>query len=508
MPRYAAVDIGSNSLRLLVAEASPGVPLQTVAVDRQVTRLGESVFRTGRIGGEAMQLACDVLERMARTYLKLDVLGVRAVATSAVRDAGNQAEFLARASQAIGAPVEIISGAEEARLIHLGVQARWPHPDKRIVVLDVGGGSAEVILSENGRLAGSVSKPLGAVRLKELFLKSDPPTPQELRRMDEYIEEKLSAAVGRIGRDKVDRTIATSATASAVVCAINGIPREERDTADRLRAGAAQVRRLYERLAATGLAGRRKIAGIGPRRAEIIVPGAALLHRALQDFGFPSLYYSAAGVRDGIVADLLARGVGKELSMLSREQRRVVEELAAHYGVARAHARKVAEIARVLFHEMIDTHRLAPEFGKLLEAAGYLHDAGHYVSDTGHHRHSFYLIAHSDLPGFTERERSLIAHLCRYHRKSLPGAAHSGFQSLPAGDRQSLLRLIPLLRLADALDRSHRQVVERLECRSAGGDLVVRLKARSDPGLEIWAAERLGGLFHETYSRRLVLAKE
>jgi len=188
MPRYAAIDIGSNSLRMEAAEVIPGAPAKILASDRQVTRLGESVFRTGKVSAEAIALVCKVLSGMAQQYRKLEVIGVRAVATSAIRDAGNQNEFLARASESIAAPVEIISGQEESRLIHLGVQSRWPHPKQRVLLIDVGGGSAEVIHSECGHLREAVSKPLGAVRLTEVFLKNDPPAPAELHRMQDYIE--------------------------------------------------------------------------------------------------------------------------------------------------------------------------------------------------------------------------------------------------------------------------------------------------------------------------------
>src|SRR6476646_2805875 len=175
MPRYAAIDIGSNSIRMAAAEVVPGELPQTLAVDREVVRLGESVFRNGALSESAIALASSVLTRMAETYQKLDVIGVRAVATSAVRDARNQEEFIQRAAQAIGSPVEIISGREEARLIHLGVQSTWPHPNKRLLIIDIGGGSAEIIASENGLVREVISKPLGAVRLKEMFLGDDPP---------------------------------------------------------------------------------------------------------------------------------------------------------------------------------------------------------------------------------------------------------------------------------------------------------------------------------------------
>src|SRR4051812_19173904 len=207
MPRYAAIDIGSNSVRMQAAEVIPGSPTRELASDREVTRLGESVFRQGRISDEAISFVCQVLKRMVDTYSKLEVIGVRAVATSAVRDASNQAQFITRASEVLGTPVEIISGAEEARLIHLGVQARWPHPKETILIIDVGGGSAEFIVGENGEMKEGVSRPLGAVRLNEVFLKSDPPTKVELTRLAKFINDKFEPARQRIAGFKFDRVI-------------------------------------------------------------------------------------------------------------------------------------------------------------------------------------------------------------------------------------------------------------------------------------------------------------
>src|SRR5579864_5691157 len=208
VPRYAAIDIGSNSIRMEAAEIAPGQPARILASDREVTRLGESVFRTGSVSEDAMQAACVVLARMADLYRRLDVVGVRAVATSAIRDAHNQKEFLERASQAAGTRVEIISGREEARLIHLGVESSWPQTASSILIIDIGGGSAGIIAAERGRLQEAFSKPLGAVRLHENFLLEDPPSAQQLRQMHEYIRQKLEGAVRRLGPLKWDRALA------------------------------------------------------------------------------------------------------------------------------------------------------------------------------------------------------------------------------------------------------------------------------------------------------------
>ena len=508
MPRYAAIDIGSNSIRMAAAEVVPGERRpQTLAQDREVVRLGESVFRNGSLSESAIALACAVLSRMADTYHGLDVLAARAVATSAVRDARNQDEFIARASQAIGAPVEIISGREEARLIHLGVESTWPQQNRRLLIVDIGGGSVELIAGENGALREVLSRPLGAVRLKEMFLADDPPAPRHLHQMREYIDDKLAGAVRRLGDGQWQRVIGTSASASAVVCSVNRVPRSKREAADHLRASTAQIRKLYEKLSAMGIAGRRKVTGIGPKRAEIIVPGVSVLLRVLETFHQPSMYYSAAGVRDGIIADLAARRVGRELAELSRDQRREVELMARRYGVALDHARAVAAMSGQMFNATQPMHQLPPHYGRLLEAAAYLHDVGHYVSDSAHHKHSYYLVANSDMPGFTARERELIANLCRYHRKSMPAPVHSNYQALNAEEKRALVYLIPLLRLADNLDLSKDQRVQSMECRLRDGQVVLQLRSNRDIDLEQWAAERVSDVFRQIYEKPLAITK-
>ncbi len=506
MPRYAAIDIGSNSIRMMAAEVSHG-ETSILTQDRQVIRLGESVFRSGRISDEALTLMRSTLERMAASYKALEIIGVRAVATSAVRDAGNQEEFLQAAGSALGTNVEVISGPEEARLIHLGVEARWPRAKERTLIVDVGGGSAELIIAQNGQLLDSVSRPLGALRLNELFLKNDPPNPEELRRMDAYIEEKLAPFLKLHGAERFDRTIATSASAAAIVCAVNGIPRSRREEAERVRASAAQIRDLFQVLLSGNLESRRKITGIGPRRAEIVIPGTAVFLKVLESFNQKSFHYSSAGVRDGIIADLAARGVGRELAQLSREQRAVVEGMAKRYDVSLKHVRQVAFLAHRLFETLQPVHRLPPAAGKLLEAASILHDIGHFVSNTGHHKHSAYLVANSDMPGFTAKERLAIAALCRFHRKSMPQSRHLHFSMLDPESRRWITSLSVIIRLADSLDRSHTQRVRDVTSSLREGTLCLCVDADSDADLEIWSANGDVKIFNDVFSRPLEIQR-
>ncbi|HEX4770968.1 MAG TPA: Ppx/GppA phosphatase family protein [Bryobacteraceae bacterium] len=506
MPRYAAVDIGSNSVRMMAAEVT-GAQTLILAQERQVTRLGESVFRDGSISSEALDFLCGTLAHMADVYKRLSVIAVRAVATSAVRDASNQEEFLQRTGAALGTSVEIISGAEEARLIHLGVESRWPRSKERTLIIDVGGGSGELIVSQDGQLADAVSKPLGAVRLTELFMRSDPPRPVELQRLQAYIDEKLTPFYRAHGSGKFQRTIVTSATAAAVVSAINQVARSKRDDADRQCVRASQVEEFYSTITRCDLAARRKMTGIGPRRAEIIIAGSAVFLRAIEIFGLKQLCYSAAGVRDGIIADLAGRGGAGELSRLSREQLGVVQEMASRYNVSAKHAEHVAKLSQSLFNSLQNVHKLPAEAGKLLESAAYLHDIGHFVSATGHHKHSAYLVANSDMPNFTDKERTTIAALCRFHRKTLPQPRHSQFQNLEPAGKRTVLNLLPLLRIADALDRGQAQRVQDICGVARDGSVTIEVNADAGADLEIWAATEASKAFREVYNMPIAIQR-
>ncbi len=505
MPVYAAVDIGSNSIKMVCAEATPTGVVRVLAEDRQVTRIGQSVFSQGVISGETLELVMSVLQRMRQGYSAWNPVGVRAVATSAVRDSRNQGEFLERATQALGEEVEIISGLEEARLVHLGVMTALPIPPLRALLIDIGGGSAEFILSEAGELAQAFSKTLGAVRLWQTFLQDDPPDKLQLRQLDEYVEERIDEVRMELGDSRIPLALATSSSALAMGCAVHGIPRGRRDSVSGMRVGLQQIEELYGRLSRIPLEERRKVVGIGPRRAEIILPGVALYRRALRMFGIDELMVLNAGVREGIAVDLARRGVGRERWTLTPEQRDVVERLAQRFGAQPAHAGKVAELAMGLYTGMEPLHQLPPWCGRVLEAAAYLRNIGHYVSATRHHKHSHYLVSNVDLPGFTESERRLVALLCRYHRKSMPMPSHPEYTSRPEEERRILGLLIPLVRLADALDRSRDQRVEGIRCHLSDERITIKLQHTVPADLECWAAQRNAEVMRGAYRRMLVV---
>jgi exopolyphosphatase / guanosine-5'-triphosphate,3'-diphosphate pyrophosphatase len=308
VPKHAAIDVGSNSIRLLIAEVDAVGRITPVHQDREVVRLGTGVFRDGQLCASSMGLACRVLARMAEAIERHRVASLRAVGTSALRDAANRSEFVLTASGILGAPLEVIGGLEEARLVQRGVAAQWPHEHERVLIVDVGGGSVQLILSDRERFAAGTSLPLGAVRLTETFISADPPRAADIARMRLHIREQIAGVAGRISRAVMHRVIATSATAGAIVCAVHNVKRSQRQLADRLGATAEQVDQLLGALVARDLKGRAGVVGVGRRRAEIIVAGVAVLDGIMSGLRLPRLQYSTAGVREGIVADLAQRG--------------------------------------------------------------------------------------------------------------------------------------------------------------------------------------------------------
>jgi exopolyphosphatase/guanosine-5'-triphosphate,3'-diphosphate pyrophosphatase len=345
------------------------------------------------------------------------------------------------------------------------------------------------------------------VRLTEVFLKDDPPTAMQLRRLENFIDEKFAPVRKRIAEFAFDRVICTSATAAAIVSVVQSIPRAKRDEADRLRAKTSELRKLFSDVARLEVSERKKIQGIGPRRAEIVVAGMAVFLRALEGLKLSSMFYSAAGVRDGIIADLAARGVGRERSRLTGPQLRLVEAMCRKYSVEPKSARQVARIASQLFDGLQTLHGLSLESGKLLDAAAFLHNTGHFISGTGHHKHSAYIVANSDMPGYTDRERLIIASLCRYHRKAMPTARHDLFGALTADEQRVVQKLIPLLRVAVSLDASREQKVEAAEVSAASEGVTIAVRGEGDIDLEMWAAESAADSFRQVYGIPMTLTR-
>jgi exopolyphosphatase / guanosine-5'-triphosphate,3'-diphosphate pyrophosphatase len=504
MPTFAAVDIGSNSVRLKIARLQGG-RLRPLHEDREVTRLGEGVFGTGFLSPDAMAATVKVLRRFHRATQQIVTDTVRVVATSALRDARNSQAFLEWVHSATGWRVEIISGVEEARLIHLGLVSGPRIDPAPMLMMDLGGGSCELTVSQSGRIRDAVSLPLGAVRLTNEFLRHDPPRKGELKRLRGFVTREVNRVVDRIAKSKVKNVIATSGTAAALA-----------EVASHLRTGSgrrrlmvsrAEMSRIAKRLARLAVAERRKIQGIGPRRAEIVVAGATVYHELLERLHLKGFRYSPLGLRDGILAQMAADYDASTRSgkQIESERWESIMDAVDHYHVDRKHALDVRDSAALLFTGLRSVHNLPPQYREWLTAAAMLYEVGDYVNRTGRHRHTNYIISNSEILGFTPQQRRIIAAIARYLGKSRPSDEDGPMKVIEPTERANVEKAIVLLRLARALNLGRSRAVEkvRISLRSAGVNLTLVPRRRMGVDLELWAVEKERDYFREVFGREL-----
>jgi exopolyphosphatase/guanosine-5'-triphosphate,3'-diphosphate pyrophosphatase len=508
MPTFAAVDIGSNSVRLKIARLQ-GRRLRAIHEDREVTRLGEGVFRTGFLTPESIAETVKVLRRFHRATQQIVTDSVRVVATSALRDARNSQAFLEWVRSATGWRVEIISGLEEARLIHLGLVSSRRMDTSTALMIDLGGGSCELTVSGRGRIRDTVSLPLGAVRLTDEFLGHDPPRKGELKRLRGFIAREVDRISHRITSARVKNVIATSGTAAALA-ATAGRLRKNTRSRQRAAVSRAEMTRIAKLLARLPVGERREIQGIGPKRAEIIVAGAFVYHELLERCHLKGFRYSPLGLRDGLLAQMAAEYDRSTRSGKQIESERwdSIAKAVAHYGVDRKHALDVRASAMRLFTALRSIHRLPAEYGEWLSAAAMLYEVGDFVNRNGRHRHTYYIISNSEILGYTPQQRRIIAAIARYLGNSRPTMEDGPMKAIDSNDRASVQKAILLLRLARALNLGRSHAVQEVKIRLRAGDVRLTLVPRRRVGvdLEQWAIEKDCVYFREVFGRELSTA--
>jgi len=511
MPTFAAIDIGSNSVRLKIASVQQH-HLKVVHEDREVVRLGESVFQTGVISPDAMANTIRALKRFQKAVQLHVADKVRVVATSAMRDARNAAAFTAWVKSATGWQVEVISGLEEGRLIHLGVVTGEPGARGRCVLIDLGGGSCEVTLSDQGRIREMVSLPLGAVRLQQEFLRNDPPEKQEIARLKQYIDRELRRAERKMGTPRVSLVIATSGTAAAL---------SEASVAMAGRAGSRSrahakpgvtrtedVRKLAERLAKMSNVQRASIPGIGPKRSEIIIGGATVYTHLLERLGLKGFRYSPLGLSNGILAQMLG-----EADLRASVHRKIeterwagVLEVCRRYGVDQRKAEPVREHVMQLYDELARVHELPQEYRLWLQAAAMMQDVGKYMNHQGHHRHTQYILANSEIFGFSPEQRAIVSAIARYLGKSRPDAMDRVMRAVPVEEHINVVRAVVLLRLAVALNQDRASAVVKMRAHIYPKRVVLDLiPGRGGAELEAWSLKKEGAYFREVFERDLAV---
>jgi exopolyphosphatase / guanosine-5'-triphosphate,3'-diphosphate pyrophosphatase len=507
MPTFAAVDIGSNSVRLKIARLQSG-RLRALHEDREVTRLGEGVFGSGFLTPDSIAETVKVLRRFHRATQQIVTDSVRVVATSALRDARNAQAFLEWVRSATGWRVEIISGVEEARLIHLGLISSARVDSAPTLMMDLGGGSCELTITQGGHIRDAVSLPLGAVRLTNEFLRHDPIRKGELKRLRGFITREVNRIIDRMGTAKLKNVIATSGTAAALVAVASHLRRGA--SRQRLLVSSTEMKRIAKRLARLPVAERRKIEGIGPRRAEIIVAGAIVYQELLDRLRLKGFRYSPLGLRDGILAQMAADYDRSTRSGRQVEFERWESIMTAvnHYRVDRKHALDVRNAATLLFSALRSLHRLPAEYREWLSAAAMLYEVGDYVNRNGRHRHTHYIISNSEILGYTPQQRRTIAAIARYLGKSRPTMEDGPMKLLDPGDRADVQKAILLLRLARALNLGRSRAVERVRVavRSAEVKLTLVPRRRMGVDLELWAIEKERDYFREVFGRELSTA--
>jgi exopolyphosphatase/guanosine-5'-triphosphate,3'-diphosphate pyrophosphatase len=507
MPTFAAIDIGSNSVRLKIARVVRG-RLETLHEDREVTRLGESVFATGALDPHAMSHTLRVLRRFHRATQTHAADNVRVVATSALRDARNTRAFLDWVRTATGWKLEVISGLEEGRLIHLGVLANSRLAKTRALLIDLGGGSCELTVSLNGHIAEMVSLPIGAVRLTQTFLHDDPPRRIELEQMRAVIRREVSRIKQRIIAAKPQVTIATSGTPAAL-SSFYAAKRRGYDESKPQTVPQPAVASLLKKLAKKNLTQRQELPGIGPRRAEIIVAGAMVFAEMMELCKLRSFRYLPLGLRDGLLAQLMADYHASTVMRERVESERHDALLAAakHYRTDLPFAQRIRDLALQLFRRLQSVHQLPAEYAEWLEAAAMLHEVGAYINRSGRRRHTYYVISNSEIFGYTPLQRRIIAAIARYVGKSLPSPNDRVMQMLPGIEQIHASKAVALLRLARALDQGRRAAVAEVKVRiHQDGRVRLMLKPRPPEGieLELWAVEQEKNYFETIFGRELL----
>jgi exopolyphosphatase/guanosine-5'-triphosphate,3'-diphosphate pyrophosphatase len=497
--RLAAIDIGTNSVHMIVVRVRPDLSFEVVDREKEMVRLGAGGLGGRKLTDGALDAALQALSKFRRLADSHGVDEILAVATSATREAENGVEFLAAIAETTGIRPRVISGTEEARLIHLAAVYGVDVTRGRAVVIDIGGGSVEITCgAEKPQLAKSFKA--GVIRLTERFVTTDPLSERDERRLVKFVQGEIGAHAKAVAELGYDRVIGTSGTILSLgTMAAHEMLGEAPDEIRNLRVPAKQIRKLREKAVALPLAQRLRLPGLEPRRADLVVAGSVLLDTILRQLGADDITLCDLALREGVILDYIHRNRGRiaRADRFPDVRRRSVVELGERCHYWPEHASHVARLALSLFDQTRGVHGLGDRERQWLEFAALLHDIGVHISYEKHHRHSYYLIKHGDLRGFDPQEIEVMALIARYHRRATPKKGHPGYSDLPSALRKVVKVNAACVRLAEGLDRSHAQVLESVRLHDRGKDCVLQLNSTGDAELELWAAGRHVNAFED-----------
>lgn len=507
-PVHAAIDIGTNSIHLVVAKVGEGGGLEILTREKDSARLGSGSGDMRQLSDDSMDRGIAALQRFRRVAETFDA-DISAVATSAVREAANRQEFIDRARADAGIDVQIISGVEEARLIHLGVLQAVPVFDQQIVLVDIGGGSTELLVGIEGRVLGARSVKLGAIRVTDSYFPGGKVKPKAVAECRTFLRAFLSPVARDIRTLGFETAVGSSGTIANIAEMVEyRRDREPTRWVNNVEFSRADLADLIEDLlAATTTKQRMSLDGLDPKRADIIVGGALVLESVFDRLNIDSMVVSEYALREGVLLDRAA-GEGELAGMVGDIRADSVNRLVDLYQEDRDHVQHATRLALSMFDQLSDAHGLGVWERAVLEVAGLLQNVGLFISHSAHHKHSYYVIRHTDqLVGFTEHELELIALVARYHRRSAPKASHPEFMALADHDRERVRVLAGILRIAIALDRTRVGMVTGVRCHP-GDRIVVEcdVKPGADAMVELFTAEQRKGLLEAVLDRPVVVS--
>jgi exopolyphosphatase/guanosine-5'-triphosphate,3'-diphosphate pyrophosphatase len=499
-----AIDVGTNSIHLIVVELDPRFGTsRTILKAREMVRLGggESLAR-GHLSKKAVQRGVAAIARFAAAARAAGASDVRAVATSAVREASNRDEFLAAVRATSGVEIDVLGDVEEARLIHLGVSRGFPLGDRVACIFDIGGGSTEFIVGDENRPLFLHSVRLGSLRLYEEYLTDESALSLGYRALDKHVRSTLGPVVARLADYRFDLLIGTSGTVlglAALDAAENGWPSQR---AHGYTLHLERLRALQRTMVKLTPAERRKLPGMNPRRGDIIVAGNAIVIAAMELLGRDELIVCERALREGIVVDYLERNIAVARQLGDERTRRFDEAhaLARRFGGEGAHENRVAALAVQIFDGLAELHHFEPADRDVLFAAALVHDVGRAISQSAHHKHGAYIVRNAGLPGWRGEEIELLATLVRYHRKSPPKVTHPEWAEAVPARRVKIEGLAGILRIADGLDRRHLGIVTGVTIRVAEASVTFVLEALQDVAPEIEGATFKADLFERAFA--------
>jgi exopolyphosphatase/guanosine-5'-triphosphate,3'-diphosphate pyrophosphatase len=491
--RIAAIDIGTNSIHMIVVQVRPDLSFEVIDREKDMVRLGAGGLDGRSLTPTAISAALQTLSKFRRLAQSHKVDEIVACATSATREAENGGDFIAEVDRQTGIRIRVISGTEEARLIHLAAGYGVDIGGTTAVVVDIGGGSVEITLGTATNLTLGRSFKVGVIRLTERFVKSDPLSGGDERRLIKHLNREMGSYIDQIVGRGFTRVIGTSGTILSLgLMASTEAGGEPPEDLRNRRVSAKALHRLRKHLIASDLEERLGTPGMDPRRADLSVAGSVLFDTIIRRLGAESFTLCDLALREGIVLDYIHRNSARirKVERYPDVRRRSIVELGERCGYWSEHAQQVARLSINIFDQTRSVHGLTDKEREWLEFGALLHDVGVHISYERHHRHSYYLIKNGDLRGFDPQEIEVIALIARYHRQATPKRSHEGYGELKGPLRKTVKALSAMVRLAEGLDRSHAQALAGVDLYPRGDDYLARLRATGDAELELWAANR------------------